>query len=293
MKIPAFLCDAIVPMFTPFDSEKQLDVPGLRDLTEWLTTRSLSALFPLGGTGEWMRLTQDERKQVIQTVVTTAAGKMAVMPGVHGESLEETLELARFAEGAGSDAVTVVVPIFIEPDGEAVYRYYESVAGAVDIPVVLYEPRNMGPRSITPELFGRLSQIDNILGVKDSTSGMEKLMRHVLESRDQAAVLQGVETLYLPALSVGAVGTIGGGCNVYPEYITPIRAAFEAGDHAKALQLQRQVLDLWQAVDAGWPASGKRAVRSFGVSIGETCRVDHGTIDENVIENLGRAMDSD
>ena len=83
MILPDFLCDAIVPMFTSFHPDGSLDVRGLEAFTEWLIQRPLAALFPLGGTGAWQRLSHDERKLVIQTVIRVPDGRIPVMPGVH------------------------------------------------------------------------------------------------------------------------------------------------------------------------------------------------------------------
>ncbi|HIC03240.1 TPA: dihydrodipicolinate synthase family protein [Candidatus Poribacteria bacterium] len=290
MRIPEFLSDTIVPMFTPFRTNGAVDTEGINHLTEWLLEKPLKALFPLGGTGEWRGLSMEERKLVISTTLIAAKGQGPVMPGVHGNSLNETMELAKLAEDLGADAVTIVVPDFVDAKADALYHYYETVAISVQLPVVLYDTGN-STGNITPQLLGRLTQIENIVGIKDSSSDIGKLMQHVVEAEGQMAVLQGNETLYLPALSVGAVGAIGGGCNVYPEVIGDIHQAFDAGDHHRALYLQVKVCQLWKLVASGWPRSGKRALRSFGVQINETCRVNSGQGDENMEDNLKRLLE--
>lgn len=285
--IPEFLSGVIVPMLTPMTENKKVDLEAIQTISQWhIEKNAASALFPISGSGEHYALRPEEKKQIIEALSEAINGQIPLMPGTHGDSLDETLELTEFAKNHDVEAVVIVVPQFIPPEDELIYDYYKQINDAVDIPIMLYEPPGIREHEITPELLERLAGLKNVVGIKDSSSDIGKLSRHVMAVKEQLTIIQGVETLYLPALSIGAEGCIGGGCNIYPDVIDNIRTAFNNRELDKALEFQQKVIELWDILGTGWPASGKYVYKILGLPVRETCRVSHVPITDEVRDNL-------
>lgn len=289
--IPEFLSGVIVPMLTPMKENKAIDLEGMQAIARWHVQKgAASALFPISGSGEHYALRFEEKKAIIEAVSEAIDGRMPLMPGTHGETLDETIELTEFAKNHGVQAVVVVVPKSIPPNDDSIFDYYKQINDAVDIPIMLYEPPGIGKHEINPKLLGRLAGLKNVAGIKDSSSNMKKLSRHVIATKDRVTIIQGVETLYLPALSIGVKGCIGGGCNIYPDAIDDIRVAFNNRELEKALECQHKVMELWNALDTGWSASGKFVYKLFGLPVGETCRTRHAPLTDEIRRNLEKVF---
>lgn len=286
-QIPEFLSGTIVPMLTPMKENREIDLEGMQAIARWhIGKDAASALFPISGSGEHYALRFEEKKEIIEALSEEIDGQIPLMPGTHGESIDKTIELTEFAKNHGAQAVVIVVPKSVPPDDDLIFDYYKQIDDTVDISIMLYEPPGIGKHEIMPELIERLAGLENVAGIKDSSSNMKKLSRHAMVVKDQITIIQGVETLYLPALSIGAKGCIGGGCNSYPDAINDIRVAFNSRELEKALECQQKVIGLWDTIGTGWPASGKFVYKLFGLPVEETCRVSHSPITDEVRRNL-------
>jgi len=259
-----FLRGIIVPMLTPFNDDNTLDEKTLEHFTDWLCQKRADVLFPMGGSGEYAYLTIEERKRIIEIVVSSSGKRIPVMPGTGGTSLDETLALSLFAQQKGADAVGIVVPNFIEASGEAIFEYFKQINKVLDIPIMIYDPEG----SITPRLMKRMAdELNNIKGIKYRTTDGERMARMVKKVGDPAsgiAVLSGVELVFLSDLAVGAVGVIGGGGNLFPELLAEIQGQFERGNITAARKAQFRIFDIYEVLDRiRWPLSGKIALSRF------------------------------
>lgn len=271
-QIPEFFKGVIVPLLTTFNEDKSLDETALRSLVNWLCTKKVSAFFPMGGSGEYKTLTIDERKKIIKAVFDASKGRAATVAGVGGNSLEETLELSRYSQDCGVEGIGVVVPTFIEPKEEAIFDYYKKIDDAVNIPIMIYDPTGSG---ITPRLMKKLIGLRNITGIKYRTVNLEKVALMIMETQDKAAIICGVETIFLSSLVIGSPGVIGGGANIYPNLIYKIYEKFNAGDLRSAREAQFKVCEALHTLGwISWPMSGKIALRALGLPIKLVTRVE-------------------
>jgi 4-hydroxy-tetrahydrodipicolinate synthase len=246
-------------------------------LTKWLCGQKVSALFPMGGTGEYTKLNHEERKKIIDLVVANAPDGCAVVPGVGSTSLELTLDLARYAQEKGADGVAVVVPDFIDESENAIFDYYRAIDDAVNIPIMVYDPRGSGPRSITPALMTRfVNELKHISAIKYRTDEAMPFTRMVRAARGKVAVLSGIEMNYLQMLAGGGVGVVGGGANIFPNLIACIHENYYAGKVKEALRCQFLVNDANEALERGtWPLGGKIALKAMGLPITTFTRNEH------------------
>ncbi|MBC7320581.1 dihydrodipicolinate synthase family protein [bacterium] len=284
----------IVPMLTPFSESGCIDGKTLRKFTNWLIEQGVSALFPIGGSGERVALTKEEKKIIMQVVIEQADKRVPVWPGTGGDSIRETIELSQHAEKLGADAVVVVVPRDIEPTEDSIFDYYREIDRSIDIPIYLYEPGGYEPYTITPKLFKRLSELSHIAGIKDSSSNMNKITRMLMEVEGtKVQVIQGNEVLYLASLPLGITGVIGGGCNVYPSLFNELLRKYEGGDIDSARKLQWRIIEKWDILAKSWPLTGKIFFSMIGIPFKPICRVQTKKLSSEDIERLRNSLVSD
>jgi len=239
----------IVPMVTPFREDQSLDEEGLHELTKWLIKQGADALFPMGGTGEWPTLSRDERKRVIDIVVDSAAGLIPVIAGTGGLSIEHTSELTGYAKDHLVDGVGIILPFHLPPDEDLIFQYYQEI-NEMGIPIMIYEPPGAGKYSVSARFLERLCDLENVVGIKDSSGDLLKMSEMVLRVGEKISVIEGVEMLFLPALVVGCQGIIGGGCNVYPGLIKRIETLFLSGEIEGARKAQADVIRGWDVLSS-------------------------------------------
>jgi 4-hydroxy-tetrahydrodipicolinate synthase len=254
----------VAPTLTPFTENDQIDTKTLEIYIDWLIKQTVHGLFPMGGSGEWPYLTLPERKIIIDCVIQTANKRIPVFPNVGCFLIKDTLDLAAYAQEAGADAITVVIPDTIEPTQEAIFNYFKLIDDIINIPVFIYDPKGEGPLSPTPDTMKRmLDELKHISAMKYRTLNGEKMGYMLKSVGERMSILSGSETVYLPDLVQGVVGVVGGGVNLYPEDIWSINTAFQAGDMQQARQNQFQVLEHIKMLSIiSWPCSGKIALRT-------------------------------
>jgi 4-hydroxy-tetrahydrodipicolinate synthase len=229
-----------VPACTPFDrSGDTVDEKALSAHIERLLEAGVHAVVSCGGTGEFAYLTEAERRQIHQLIAKRVQGKARFVAQSSAVSTRDTIENAKFAEGLGADAVMILPPYFEGPTMDGVMWHYETVARAIKTPIVVYNiPQNTN-RDITPDLFSRLLEIENIQYIKDSTGDFTRIQQLIATG---GKVLNGGDTLAFPALVAGCPGLIWGGVNATPKEAVRLYELVTKGDLNAAAALWKQLL---------------------------------------------------
>lgn len=203
-----------------------------------------------GTTGEPGTQTLEERKRVMEVALEQAAGRVPVIPGTGALRLEETLELTRFAKEAGAQGAMVIVPYYLKPNQEGLYRYFAEVAKAVpDFPILLYNIPGRAGVEIAPKTVARLRRdFPHIVGLKHSSKDLEYLSHLFQEVGQDFLVFCGLESLTLPMMSLGAVGTIAATANWLPQEVAKLTELALAGDYAGARELHYHLLEANEAI---------------------------------------------
>jgi 2-dehydro-3-deoxy-D-pentonate aldolase len=235
-------------MVTPFDERGKLDFEATEAVIERFIEAGVSGISPLGSTGEATHLTFDERKRFAEEVVRIVGGRVPLVVGVGSSGTKEAVELARHAEGAGADAVLAVSPFYWKVGEEALFNHFAAVAGAVDIPVMLYNLPMLTGIDLSPSLVARVAgECSNVVGIKDTVTVYAHtvaVLQEVKAARPGFTVLSGWEDLIFPSLLAGADGSICAFANVAPElFVDLVRSTYE-GDLDRAARLHRRVLKL-------------------------------------------------
>jgi 4-hydroxy-tetrahydrodipicolinate synthase len=265
-------------MVTPFDEDGELDLAATEAVIERFIGAGVSGISPLGSTGEATHLSSDERRRFAGEVVRIVGGRVPVVVGVGTSGTRETVELARHAEAVGADAVLVVSPSYWKVGEEALFRHFATVAGSVDVPVLVYNLPMLTGVDLSPALVARVADgCPNVVGIKDTVTVYAHtvgVLQEVKAQRPDFTVLSGWEDLILPSLLAGADGSICAFANVAPELFVELVRSAKEGDLATAAELHRRVLKLVTLGTHSDPAIGavKLAMNALGVPISPTVR---------------------
>jgi 4-hydroxy-tetrahydrodipicolinate synthase len=230
-----------VALVTPFKNGA-VDEAALRKLVDFHVDSGTDCVSPVGTTGESPTLTHDEHERVIGVVCEQAAGRIKVMAGTGSNSTTEAVRLTRFAQKSGADAALMVAPYYNKPTQEGFFRHFQTVAQAVDLPIVLYNIPGRTAKNIEPETIARIAEIPTIVAIKESTGSMDQASQ--ILALTELTVLSGDDSLTLPLMAIGGRGVVSVVGNIVPRDVKSLITAFRSGDLAAAQQWHRKLFPL-------------------------------------------------
>jgi 4-hydroxy-tetrahydrodipicolinate synthase len=279
-------------MVTPIDEQDRVNLPALRQLTGHLIRGGVHGLFALGSQGEFWAFDLEEKRQVIETVVEAAAGRVPVYAGTGAVTTREAIRLTLLAEELGVTAVSVITPFFVRPSADELYEHYRAIAGATRLSVILYGNPGRTQCPLGPQLVKRLAEVENIAGIKDSSGDLSLTIEYIHVGGEGFCVLAGRDTLILSTLLHGGAGSIAATANVAPGLVASIYDRFRAGDLAGALKAQEELSPLRHAFDLGtFPVVIKEALNLMGIPAGR-CRAPVGPLDPGKRQELARILEA-
>lgn len=201
-------------MITPVDAGGAPDLDMLARFTDWQITEGIHGLVPLGSTGEFLSLSDEQKTAVAETVIRTAAGRVPVFVGTGAEDTREVARLSREAESLGADGVMVIPPFYSTPTDDELYHHYKSIAEAIGIPVMVYNNPATSNVDLLPPLVARLASIDGCDYIKESTLEVTRVRDIIRLCGDRMTVFGGV--LGFESFVEGAQGWVAVASNVAP-----------------------------------------------------------------------------
>jgi 4-hydroxy-tetrahydrodipicolinate synthase len=277
-----------VAIVTPF-RDGEIDWPALRAQIEFQVQAGVTAICPVGTTGESPTLSHEEHERVIAESIQIAAGRVKVMPGTGSNSTREALRLTQWAARKGADAALVVAPYYNKPTQEGFYRHYQALAEAVGIPICVYNIPGRTGKNIEPETIARMAELPSIALVKEATGSLDQASQ-VLALTD-LTLLSGDDSLTLPLMSIGGRGVISVVGNIVPGDMIELCRALDAGDLAAARRWHRKLFPLCRDMLglATNPIPIKAAMRLLGRDTGEL-RMPMTPLDEAAEGKLRRTL---
>lgn len=251
----------MLPFPTPFASDGSLDLAALRSNIERWNETGMTGYVALGSTGERVHLEERECMEVIEAARASVPASMAFIVGAGQQSTFATINEARRYARAGADALLVITPHFYRRaiTQDALIGYYNAVADAAPVPVVLYSMPELTSIALAPETVARLASHENIIGIKDSSGDLINLTETLRLVPEDFAVMTGNGALLSAALSAGARGAIlAVGCVAFAQCVE-IYNAVEAVDYERAHLLQRGLTPLARAVTVRYGIGGLKA----------------------------------
>ncbi len=267
----------VPPVPTPLDSNGRVDGPALARILEHLIAGGCHGVFLLGSSGELPSLDAAARETVIRTGVATVAGRIPVLVGVTDTCEAASIALAARARDLGADAVVLAAPYYYELSSRELQRHISRLLGTIQMPAMLYNMPWLTGHVLDEDCLRVALEFPHMLGFKDSSGdlGYLQMMVRVAAERSDVTVLVGNDSLFLPALEMGAHGVVGGGANFHPRLFCALAEAHAAGDAEAARGFQQEIDrvagQLYQIT--GHPCSVFAAVKGALAAIG-LCRSD-------------------
>ena len=254
-------------MMTPFDKHGEPDLAEGKRIVEFLIEKKANGVFPVSNVGEFLRLTNQQKRDIIKTVCESGKGKIRITPGITDININNMFAMADYCAEQGADAVVVSAPYYYKHIAEYIKTYFNAIADYSALPVCLYNsPSFCNP--IPTDLLLELCAHPNIVAVKESSGDVKfltNLMRMIKERDIDIHVLVGWEELTYTGLLLGGSGCVVSSGGIIPEILLELVRAYENGDLSRALECENAVCRITSAITAyGFPQGYKMAMRSRG-----------------------------
>lgn len=257
-------------LITPFTADGgAVDAPALKKLVNWQIEQGIHGLIPLGSTGEFLSMTPEERAQVIEICVTEAAGRVPVLIGTGAEWTRDAVALAKEAESMGADGVMVIPPYYSSPTPDELFEHYRRIGEAISLPVMIYNNPATANVDLTPPIVARLSEIDNVLYIKESTLEVTRVRDIIELCGDRMTVFAGI--LGYESFWLGAQGWVAVCSNLIPRDSARLfELVADHGDKEQALALYKKMLPIVRWVGGHrYVAASKTGLGMMGLAVGD------------------------
>jgi 4-hydroxy-tetrahydrodipicolinate synthase len=238
---------SITALVTPF-KRGRIDEEAFSRLVRRQIEAGAHGLVPAGTTGESATLSHDEHRRVIELCVEAAAGRVPVIAGAGSNATAEAIEIARFAESAGADAVLTVTGYYNKPSQAGLIAHFTALHDAIGLPIVLYNVPGRTCSNLSVETIAQLSRLPRIVGLKDATGDLARVALQRLACADGFIQLSGEDMNAVGFNAMGGKGCIGVSANVAPDLCAKMQEASLDGDFETARRLQDRLAPLHDAL---------------------------------------------
>lgn len=263
----------IPPIVTPFHEDGSINFDVYRQMIEFLIANGVHGVFPMGTTGEFYAVSNEEYRKLMEVTVEAVGGRVDVYAGANHITTRGVIQQIRILEQIpGIDAVSVLTPMFISQTQSELYQFFKTIAESTYLPIIVYNNKPKTNITVEPETMARLAEIPNIIGVKDSTGDFTNTAEYIRLTRHlpDFHVLLGRDTLIYAGLCYGAAGAIASCANVAPRLVADIYDKYQQGDLAGALEAQLRLNPLRIACSMGtFPAVIKEGLVQQGIPVGK------------------------
>ncbi|KDR86500.1 dihydrodipicolinate synthetase [Agrobacterium sp. TS43] len=227
-------------LVSPVDSAGEV-MPGvLTDLVDHLIDAGVHGLTPLGSTGEFAYLSQEQRRRVVDTVISANRGRVPVVAGVASTSTADAVAQTEYMVAAGADGILAILEAYFPVSDEGVEAYFTAIARAAKgRPVVLYINPQFQRSDLSLPIIERLSRIDNIRYIKDASTNTGRLLSIIERTRGRMEVFAASAHIPVCVMMIGGVGWMAGPACIVPKQSIALYEAAKAGDWTRAMDLQR------------------------------------------------------
>ena len=251
-----------VALITPFKEDESVDYEALARLVDYQLQNGTDYLVVLGTTAETPTLTEEEKKDIINLVVTKVNGRIPIVLGVGGNCTRSVVEKLKNDNFDGIDAILSVVPYYNKPSQEGIYQHYKAIAEATTLPIVLYNVPGRTGVNMTAETTLRIArEFKNVIAVKEASGNITQMDDIIKNKPANFNVISGDDGITFPLITLGAVGVISVIGNAFPrEFSRMVRLAL-AGDYDSARTIHHSFTELFSD---GNPAGAKSMLNAMG-----------------------------
>ena len=256
-------------MVTPFDSKGNVDFQKTTTLVNYLIANGTDSLVLAGTTGESPTLSSEEKIALLRHVVKVVEKRVPIIMGTGSNNTYASIEMTKKAEQNGADAIMLVAPYYSKTNQEGLYQHFKAIAESTSLPVMVYNIPGRASVNIEPETIIRLSEIPNIVAVKEASGDLNAMTQIIAGTDDDFVLYSGDDALLLPVLAIGGAGVVSVASHVAGKELQQLIQDFLEGNLAQAAKLHQELLPLIKGLfSAPSPAPVKTALQIYGIDVG-------------------------
>ncbi len=239
----------LLPLVTSFKENLEVDYEKTRKVASYVIEKNYcDSLIVSGTTGEFHSLSFEERIKLFEEIKDEVKGKVPLIAGTGAISTNDAIHLTKKAEEIGYDAIMVVVPFYCHPTHEGIYNHFKEIAKSTSLPLIIYNIPLFVNENITPQTVVKLSEIDNIVAIKEE-AGIHPLQttEFLKQTKGKITVYSGDDQMILQVMTQGGVGVVSGGAHVAGDIINEMINLYLQGRNNEAVQKHYQLYNLFQA----------------------------------------------
>lgn len=280
----------VTAMVTPFDRQGEIDYSATKNLIEHLIANGTESVVVAGTTGESPTLSKEEKIELFRFVVREVNGRIPVIAGAGSNNTRESIALTKEAENCGVDAIMLVAPYYNKPPQEGLYQHFKVIAEATSLPIMVYNIPGRTSVNIDVDTIVRLSEIDNIVCVKEASGDLDAMAEIIGRTDDDFVLYSGDDSLTLPVLAIGGVGIVSVAAHIVGNEMQEMIHAFKSGNVAEAGAIHRELVPTFKALfSAPSPTPLKAALSMKGIQVGEV-RLPLLPLDDEQVLELKRQL---
>ncbi|MCW2478334.1 4-hydroxy-tetrahydrodipicolinate synthase [Candidatus Symbiopectobacterium sp. NZEC135] len=265
---------SIVALVTPMDDNGAVDRASLKKLVDYHVASGTAAIVSVGTTGESATLSHDEHGDVVMMTLELADGRIPVIAGTGANATSEAISLTKRFHGTGVVGCLTVTPYYNRPTQEGLFQHFKAIAEHTDLPQILYNVPSRTGCDMLPETIARLSEVKNIVAVKEATGNLSRVSQIQELVDDKFILLSGDDASSLDFMQLGGRGVISVTANIAAREMAQLCALAAQGDFAAARRLNQRLMPLHQKlfVEPN-PIPVKWACKALGLMATDTLRL--------------------
>ncbi|WP_252238108.1 4-hydroxy-tetrahydrodipicolinate synthase [Clostridium sp. VAP51] len=257
-----------VAIVTPFN-DKGVDYDKLKDLLEWHVKEGTDSIVICGTTGEATTMTENEKKTVIKFAVDVINKRIPVIAGTGSNNTLSALEMSKYAESVGVDAILVITPYYNKTSQKGLFKHFKAVNDSVNTPIILYNVPSRTGVNITPKALIQIAELNNVVAIKEASGNISQIMEMKSLCKDKIDIYSGNDDQIVPIMSLGGKGVISVLANVIPNEVHTLTKKCLEGNFDEALDIQLNRLKLTNALFIETnPIPVKTAMNLMGFEVG-------------------------
>ena len=273
-----------VAIVTPFNKDNKVDYEKLKELLEWHIEEKTDAIVICGTTGEASTMTKEEKEKTIKFTVDIVNKRIPVIAGTGTNNTEASIEMSKYAESVGVDALLVITPYYNKTTNKGLFKHFEAINNAVNTPIILYNVPSRTGVNITPKQLLELTKLNNIIAIKEASGNISQIAEMKSICKDKLDFYSGNDDQTIPIMALGGLGVISVLANIMPKEVHDMAQAYLDGDIKKALNLQLDTIDIINKLFIETnPVPVKTALNIMGKEVGNLrlplCEMDDNNLD--------------
>ena len=281
----SFIKGIIVPILTPVDQDENVDEARLRRQVDFVIDHGVHGILAFGSNGEFYMFQPEEMERALRIILGQTAHRVPVFFGMGMVNTKSCIILAKMAEQAGADGISVLQPMFLKPTEDELYAHFKAIANAVpDLPMLLYNNPGRVGYTMSGNLVERLArEVDNIVGIKDSSGDMTQTEEFIRRTQDiDFKVFGGKDTLIYATLAHGGVGAVCTTANYMPDLVVSVYNAYLKGNPRQALEYQFKLNPIRLSMDkTSFPVATKDMANMLHMDVGIPIRPSLPTAEDS------------